>query len=119
MLHLGLDIGGTKTEVVVLNAEGREAYRHRCATVTAGYPHFFTFVCQIIAELKTRFPVPLSVGIALPSSVSPLTGLLKNSNILSINGQPLQRDLRQRLDREVAIGNDANCFTLSEAVDGA
>ncbi|MEA9389731.1 ROK family protein [Acerihabitans sp. TG2] len=119
MLHIGLDIGGTKTEAVVLTAEGGELYRHRSATKTESYPQFFTFVCQLICDLKTRFPAPLSIGIALPGSVSLLTGLIRNSNILSINGQPLQQDLRQRLGREVAIGNDANCFALSEAVDGA
>lgn len=119
MLHIGLDIGGTKTEVVVLAAEGDELYRQRSATVTGSYPQFLAFVCQIISALKTRFPVPLSIGIALPGSVSPLTGLIRNSNILSINGQPLPRDLRQRLGWGVAIGNDANCFALSEAVDGA
>ncbi len=119
MLHIGLDIGGTKTEVVVLAVAGGELYRQRSATATGSYPQFLAFVCQIISALKIRFPIPQSIGIALPGSVSPLTGLMRNSNILSINGHPLARDLRQRLGREVAIGNDANCFTLSEAVDGA
>ncbi|WP_413740275.1 ROK family protein [Sodalis sp. RH14] len=119
MRHLGLDIGGTKTETLVLDAQGAELYRHRAATQKDSYQQFLSHLSQHIASLKRRFGAPMSVGIALPGGVSPLSGLIKNSNILPLNGQPLLRDLHQCLGQPVAIGNDGNCFALSEAVDGA
>ncbi len=119
MIHMGLDIGGTKTETLVLDGQGTELYRQRAATQKDGYQQFLFHLGRHIATLKRRFGAPMSVGIALPGSVSPLSGLIKNSNILPLNGQPLLRDLRRYLGQPVAIGNDGNCFALSEAVDGA
>ncbi|MCL2900369.1 ROK family protein [Brenneria tiliae] len=119
MAYLGLDIGGTKIAAAVLDENGAVLLQQRTATRKESYAQFLSDVCRIIAALQGRFSVPLSIGIALPGGVSPLTGLIKNSNILPLNGRPLQQDLQRRLNQRVAIANDANCFTLSEALDGA
>lgn len=119
MLHLGLDIGGTKIAAAVLDGDGALLLQQRTATRKESYAQFLHDVCQLITTLQGKFNVPLSIGIALPGSISPQSGLIRNSNILPLNGQPLQQDLQQRLKQRVAIANDANCFALSEATDGA
>lgn len=119
MLHLGLDIGGTKIAAAVLDGDGALLLQQRTATRKESYTQFLHDVCQLITTLQGKFNVPLSIGIALPGSISPQSGLIRNSNILPLNGQPLQQDLQQRLKQRVAIANDANCFALSEATDGA
>ncbi|MBJ7221420.1 MULTISPECIES: ROK family protein [unclassified Brenneria] len=119
MRHLGLDIGGTKIAAAVLTGDGTTLYQQRTATRKASYEHFLQHVCRIVTAIQDQVGAPLSIGIALPGNISPLSGLIKNSNILPLNGRPLQQDLQQRLNQRVAIGNDANCFALSEAMDGA
>lgn len=119
MFHLGLDIGGTKMAAVVLDTSGREIHRYRTATRKASYPQFLDAVCQFIASIQRDAGAPLTVGIALPGAVSPLSGLIKNANILALNGQPVQGDLERRLGQRIVLANDANCFALSEARDGA
>lgn len=119
MLRLGLDIGGTKIEAVVLNPQGEVVYKQRSATQKTTYPAFRDDVIQVIERAQQQYDNPLSIGICLPGSVSPSSGLIKNSNILVLNGQPFQQDLSQRFSRPVVIANDGNCFALSEAVDGA
>ncbi len=117
--RLGIDLGGTKTEAVVLDAAGRECWRHRIAT----QQHSAATVCAGIVELVRAAESALgqrcSVGIGTPGSLSPRTGLLRGSNTVVLNGQPVKQMLEQQLGREVRIANDANCFALSEAVDGA
>jgi fructokinase len=119
MYYLGLDIGGTKIAAVVMDAQGRELARYRCPTQKASYPQFVESVVAFIDQIRHDIQQPMMTGIALPGSVSPLNGLIKNSNIQVINGRPLQTDLRQLLGQTVVMANDGNCFALSEACDGA
>ncbi|MCW1876863.1 ROK family protein [Erwinia sp. INIA-01] len=119
MHYLGLDIGGTKMAAVVMNPTGEEIARYRRTTVKIDYPAFIDELCDFVAEIRTQSQQSLSMGIALPGGISPASGKIKNSNILVLNGQDLKTDLEQRLDTAVVIANDANCFALSEACDGA
>ncbi|PRD17306.1 ROK family protein [Pantoea coffeiphila] len=119
MHYLGLDIGGTKMAAVVMNATGEEIARYRRTTVKIDYPAFIGELCDFVAEIRTQSQQPLAMGIALPGGISPASGKIKNSNILVLNGQDLKTDLEQRLDTAVVIANDAKCFALSEACDGA
>ncbi|WP_200780596.1 ROK family protein [Klebsiella oxytoca] len=119
MFYLGLDIGGTKMAAVVINAEGKEFGRYRTQTVKESYAAFIDRLTQFISDIKQALDAQLAIGMALPGSVSPINGKIKNSNILVLNGQDLQSDLQARLGSAVIIANDANCFALSEACDGA
>lgn len=119
MKRLGLDIGGTKIECAVLDDQGVTVYRQRIATDKSSYQAFVTTVIGVIAQAETALQEPLSVGIGLPGTEDPQTGLIKNSNILVLNQQPLGQTLSGALQRPVSITNDANCFTLSEAIDGS
>lgn len=119
MLYLGLDIGGTKMAAVVIDDSGKEFGRYRKETVKESYEGFMTALDDFIGEIKAQTNAPFAIGIALPGSVSPINGKIKNSNILVLNGRNLQSDLENRLGCRVIIENDANCFALSEACDGA
>ncbi|KAA9000441.1 ROK family protein [Affinibrenneria salicis] len=119
MLYLGLDIGGTKMAAVVIHESGKERGRYRKETVKESYREFICGLESFIAEIKHEMNEPFAIGIALPGSVSPINGKIKNSNILVLNGQDLKSDLETRLGTTVIIENDANCFALSEACDGA
>ncbi|BBE75041.1 MULTISPECIES: ROK family protein [Phytobacter] len=119
MYYLGLDIGGTKIAAVVMDAQGQEKARYRCPTQKASYPQFVESVVAFIDQIRHDMQQPMMTGIALPGSVSPLSGLIKNSNIQVINGRALQADLQQLLGQTVVMANDGNCFALSEACDGA
>ncbi|WP_192457973.1 ROK family protein [Musicola keenii] len=118
MLSLGIDIGGTKIEAVALDQQGDIVYRQRYATEKSSYPIFFRQLCDVIAQARQDIG-PVSIGIGLPGTVEVSNGLIKNSNILAINQQPLHAMLVEFAAQPVAISNDANCFTLSEAIDGA
>lgn len=119
MLYLGLDIGGTKMAAVVIDDSGKEFGRYRKETVKESYETFISGVDGFIGEIKNEILQPFAIGIALPGSVSTVNGRIKNSNILVLNGQSLKSDLESRLGTKVIIANDANCFALSEACDGA
>ncbi|PXK66578.1 ROK family protein [Klebsiella variicola] len=119
MHYLGLDIGGTKMAAVVMNTSGEELARYRRTTVKSDYPAFIAELCDFVAEIREQSQQPLAIGIALPGGISPVSGKIKNSNILVLNGEDLKSDLQQRLAATVVIANDANCFALSEACDGA
>lgn len=119
MLRLGMDIGGTKIEVQVLDGVGHAVYLRRYATCKDSFTAFADQIVGVVQEAEVELQARCSVGICLPGSPDPDSGLIKNSNILVINRQPLQRSLTERLRRPVAVSNDANCFTLSEAIDGA
>jgi fructokinase len=121
MYRIGIDLGGTKIEGVVLDASGRELTRKRIPTEREqGYEH-------ILSRLKAMYddllPVahgePTTFGIGTPGALSPRTGLLKNSNTVCMNGQPVKADLEKRLGRKIEIQNDANCFAMAEALLGA
>jgi fructokinase len=118
-MQIGIDLGGTKIEGIVLSADGRERARQRIDTPTSGYDAVLNALTNLVRGLETVAGTRCSVGVGTPGFLSPATGLIRNSNLLPLNGRPVDRDLSTRLDRPVRIANDANCFVLSEARDGA
>jgi fructokinase len=119
-LRIGIDLGGTKTEGILMDTLGNIVHRERRATpVAAGYAAILENIETLVRSLDARAGTRCSVGIGTPGAVSTRTGCLKNSNTVCLNGKPIKQDLEQRLAREVRIANDANCFALSEALDGA
>lgn len=120
MLRLGIDLGGTKTEGIVMDASGRILLRERRPTPQAlGYEAILQNVCDLVHDLETQAGQPCRVGIGTPGAISTRTGCLKNSNTVCLNGRPIKEDLERLLARELRLANDANCFALSEALDGA
>ncbi len=119
-MRIGIDLGGTKTEGVLLAPDGSIVHRERRPTpASEGYDAILGTIVSLILELKKRAGRPCSIGIGTPGSISVKTGMLKNSNTQCLNGMPLQQDLQATLTQDVRIQNDANCFALAEAVSGA
>ena len=118
-MRCGLDLGGTKIEAIILDDAGEIIWRQRQPTPSADYAEILDTLSTIVARADAEAGCQLSVGIGMPGSISPLTGRVRNSNTLCLNDQPIHQDLQQRLNRDVRVANDANCFALSEAVDGA
>lgn len=118
-MRIGIDLGGTKTEIAAFDAQGRELLRKREPTPAGDYAATLALIAQLVAEAETTLGTTATVGIGTPGAASPSTGLMRNSNSTCINQQPLLRDLSNTLAREVRLANDANCFALSEAHDGA
>jgi len=118
-VRIGIDLGGTKIEGIVLDDEGRERRRRRAATPRDDYPGTLQAVAAILHELERGLPAVPAVGIGSPGSPSRLTGRMKNCNSTWLNGRPLAADLERVLGRPVRLANDADCFALSEATDGA
>ncbi|NKF51684.1 fructokinase [Shewanella sp. WXL01] len=118
MMRMGVDLGGTKIELVALADDGSELFRKRVPT-PKNYPDTLEAITGLVAEAEAATDQRGSVGVGIPGVVSPMTGLVKNSNSTWINGHPLDKDLSELLDREVRVANDANCFAVSEATDGA
>ncbi len=116
--RIGIDLGGTKIEIIVLEPDGREKFRHRVPT-PAGYKATLEAVAGLVRDAESQLGVRGTVGIGIPGVISPATGLVKNANSNALNGHPFDRDLSTLLGREVRVENDANCFALSEAADGA
>jgi fructokinase len=119
LTRFGIDLGGTKTEIIGLDGAGAEVLRRRVPTPRDNYHETLNAVVALIREAEAEMGVTGSVGIGTPGSLSPSTGLLRGSNSVCLNGKPIKTDLEALLGREVRIANDANCFALSEAVDGA
>ncbi len=120
MLRIGIDLGGTKTEGIVMDSDGAILHRLRHPTPQPdGYDAILANVNNLVRELERQAGSPCSVGIGTPGAISAKTGFLKNSNTVSLNGKPVKQDLERLLGREIRIANDANCFALSEALDGA
>jgi fructokinase len=119
MMRIGIDLGGTKIEGVALDAEGHELGRERVATPRGEYDATLDRIAEVVGALEQRFGGPASVGVGIPGIVSPATGLVKNANSTWLIGRPFDRDLERALRRPVRLANDANCFALSEAIDGA
>lgn len=115
---IGFDIGGTKIEVCVIDNDGETRFKKRIATPQS-YDEFVTIVAALITLAEESVGETCSVGIGLPGTVSPATDLIKNANCLFLNGKDLQADLQKKTGKQIKIANDANCFALSEAVDGA
>ncbi len=120
-MRLGIDLGGTKIEAAALADDGALIERRRRPTPQGDYTATLATVKQLVDELAVELKVPADtgVGVATPGSLSPLSGLIRNANSTCLNGMPLDRDLQALLRRPVRIANDADCFTLSEAVDGS
>jgi fructokinase len=118
-IRFGIDLGGTKTEIAALDPRGRELLRRRVATPAGDYRATIATAAALVHDAERELGVTGSVGIGTPGSLSRATGLLRGSNSLCLNGQAIKRDLEAALAREIRIANDANCFALSEAVDGA
>jgi fructokinase len=118
-LRIGIDLGGTKIASILLAADGRELTRQRVPTPGGDYRETLFAVRDLVVQLESRAGEPCSVGIGMPGSVSRATGLVKNSNSTCLNKQPLHRDLEAMLGRSLRFANDADCFALSEARDGA
>ena len=119
MLRFGIDLGGTKIEILALNSSGDEVYRQRIATPHSSYTDTVAAIVNLVRGAEAALGELGSVGIATPGAVSLKTGLIKNANSTCLNGRPLAADLQTALQREIRIENDANCFALSEATDGA
>ncbi len=116
----GIDLGGTKIEGVLLGPDGCERARQRIAAPHGSYGETIETIAQLLGALEQAGQCTSTpLGLAIPGSLSRRTGLVHNANSTWLNGRPLDRDLSQRLNRNVAIANDANCFALSEATDGA
>lgn len=119
-MRIGIDLGGTKTEAVVMADDGAILQCLRRATpAEQGYRAILDNIAGLVAELEQRIGCRCPVGIGTPGAISTLTGRMKNSNTVCLNGQPLYQDLQALLARPLRIANDANCFALSEARDGA
>ncbi len=119
-MRIGVDLGGTKIEALALHDDGRDAIRRRVPTPSAeGYDAIVSAVREIVLALERELGVQASVGVGTPGAISPASGVMKNSNTVALNGRPLDRDLCAALGREVRVANDADCFALSEATDGA
>jgi fructokinase len=118
-MRFGIDLGGTKIEIVALDGSGGELLRRRVATPRGDYPATIAAIASLVAGAEAELGRRGTLGIGIPGAESRVTGLIKNANSTWLIGQPLRRDLEAALQREVRIDNDANCFALSEAVDGA
>ena len=117
--RIGIDLGGTKIEVLATTAGGVELIRERRPTPGHDYNAIVEAICDAVASVEARLGRVECVGIGMPGALSATTGVVKNSNTLVLNGRPFLDDMTRALDRPVRIENDANCFALSEAVDGA
>ncbi len=118
-MRVGIDLGGTKIEVMVLGDDGRALYGARVATPSGDYEATVAALVRLVQDARARFGAARSIGIGTPGSISRLDGRMKNCNSTCLNGRPLREDLQRALGQEVHLANDANCFALSEATDGA
>jgi fructokinase len=118
-MRIGVDLGGTKIEAVALDDQGTMLTRHRVPTPQHDYDGTVAAIAALVEAIEKEIGERGSVGVGMPGALSPATGLVKNANSTWLIGQPLDRDLSARLERAVRFANDANCFALSEAVDGA
>ncbi|EDR0942730.1 fructokinase [Salmonella enterica subsp. arizonae] len=118
-MRIGIDLGGTKTEVIALDDAGEQRFRHRLPTPRDDYQQTIETIAALVDMAEQATSQTGSVGIGIPGSISPYTGVVKNANSTWLNGQPFDNDVSRRLKREVRLANDANCLAVSEAVDGA
>ncbi len=118
-MRIGVDLGGTKIEAIALSDTGEIVLRRRVATPTGSYEKTLRAIVDLVQGIESELEIHGRVGIGTPGAISPATGTIKNANSTHLIGHPLAQDLSAALGREVRISNDANCFALSEAVDGA
>ncbi len=117
-MYIGIDLGGTKTEIICLDDRGEELYRHRVLSPRDNYQNTLLTIKSLINIAEDKLGKTGTVGIGIPGSICRQTHTVINSNSTWINGQPLQKDLEKILERDICVENDANCFALSEARDG-
>jgi len=118
-MRIGIDLGGTKIEAIALDESGVELQRKRVATPQGDYHAILTTIAQLITDIESVTQQHGTIGIGTPGALSPVTGLMRNSNSVCLNGMPVKKDLEDLLQRPLRMANDANCFALSEATDGA
>jgi fructokinase len=118
-MRIGIDLGGTKIEGIAIDSTGRERLRRRVPTPKQDYGAILRAIVDLVGCLETEMGERGSVGVGIPGAISPATGLVKNANTVVLIGHALDRDLAHLLERPVRVENDANCFALSEACDGA
>jgi fructokinase len=119
VIRIGIDLGGTKTEIAAFNEAGNQLLRRREPTPTDDYQATLALIANLVSDAERELGTRASIGIGTPGAPSPSTGLMRNSNSRCLNGQRVQPDIERVLGREVRVANDANCFALSEAIDGA
>ncbi len=117
-MHIGIDLGGTKTECIILDESGKEIERLRKET-PKNYNGTINTLCGLVNELEDKYQKKCTVGIGTPGALSKETNCIKGGNSTWLNGRPLKKDIELRLHRKIFFENDANCFALSEAYDGA
>ncbi|WP_333988018.1 fructokinase [Providencia huaxiensis] len=118
-MRIGIDLGGTKIEVIALDDSGNTLFRKRIPTPRGDYDATLKAIVSLVADAETATGLSGSVGIGIPGTLSPVTGKVKNANSIWLNGKPFDADLSYLLNREIKMANDANCLAVSEAVDGA
>lgn len=118
-MRIGVDLGGTKIEILALDPDGNTLERRRISTPQGDYPATVRGIVALVTQLENELGRKATVGIGIPGAESAVTGLIKNANSTCLIGKSLRADLQSLLQREVRIANDANCFALSEATDGA
>ena len=118
-MRIGIDLGGTKTEIIAMDDGHQILLRRRIDTPQGDYQGAIKIIAGLIEGVESELSMQGSIGIATPGAISPASGLIKNANSTCLNGHPFDKDLASALGREIRIANDADCFTLSEAVDGA
>jgi fructokinase len=118
-IKLGVDLGGTKTEIIALDENGKTLLRRRVSTPPHNYQATLAMIKDLVMQADTELGARYPIGFGTPGSPSPIDGTMRNCNSTYLNGRPLQRDLQEMLHRPIAIANDANCLALSEATDGA
>jgi fructokinase len=118
-MRIGIDLGGTKIEGIAIAGDGTERLRRRIASPRGSYADTLAAVMRLVHDIERDLGARGTVGVGIPGTISPATGRIKNANSTWLNGTPLGDDLSRMLDRPVRFANDANCFALSEATDGA
>lgn len=118
-MRIGVDLGGTKIEAIVMSDDGEILIRRRIPCPPHSYEAIVGAIAELVVALETEFGEHCRVGVGTPGAPSLASGLMKNCSSTQLNDKPLLRDLERRLDRDIRMANDANCFALSEAIDGA
>ena len=118
-MRIGIDLGGTKIEVIALGDQNEELFRKRIPTPGGDYQGTIDAICQLVKDAETGTGRTGTVGVGIPGTLSTVSGLVKNANSTWMNGRPFDKDLGEAMGREVRVANDANCLAVSEAVDGA
>lgn len=118
-IRLGIDLGGTKIEAVALNPDGTECFRRRIATPQGDYAGTVRAIAGLVSAADAATHAKVTIGVGIPGTISPATGLIKNANSTCLIGQAFDKDLESAIGSPVRLANDADCFALSEAVDGA